>query len=168
MQLIDSMMVGLKNILGCKKELDLDFGDVSVKEKQYSIGGRDVTNQVYCIIIKKRGIGSIEKCEGKLRVEKIDSDYHPTVWHTSESRYVFIEMDRKDLRLFMILEFGDKKEIVFYIPIKNDEIKQYRIPYNEQTLDKKLSIKVGSKSAKIPFRCKEMKICQIIKSEATF
>src|SRR6185437_11874231 len=64
--------------------------------------------------------GWIEKCEGKLRVEKIDSDYHPTIWHTSESRYVFIEMDRKDLRLFMILEFGDKKEIVFYIPIKND------------------------------------------------
>lgn len=34
MQLIDSMMVGLKNIIGCKKELDLDFGDVSVN---YSI-----------------------------------------------------------------------------------------------------------------------------------
>ena len=168
MPLIDSMMVGLKNMIGWRKELELDFGDVSIKEKQYSVGGKDVTNQVYCIIIKKRGIGDVEKCEGKLRVEKIDSDYHPTIWHTSESRYAFITMDHEDLRLFMILEFGDKKEIVFFIPIRNDEIKQYRIPYNEQTLDKKLSIKMGSKSAKIPNSCKEMKISQIIKSKATF
>jgi hypothetical protein len=151
-------MAMLKSITNWRKEISLKFDDIAIKEKYYSIGGKDVTNKVYCLTIKKSGVGGADGSEGELKVEGIDKYFNPTIWHDEESKSISITIDEKHLRLFEIVEKDNQKKIQFYSSSRD----MREIPYNDENLNRKLTIRIGSKNAKKPLLPWEKKISEII------
>lgn len=86
------------------KELALKFDSTTSKDIRYSIGnGRDLVTELYCLRVKKKGVGGAESCEGQIKVEGMDSDYYTTQWHKERYPSVLITMDEKYLKLFEVL-----------------------------------------------------------------
>src|SRR6266581_1177513 len=67
----------LKIIYDWSKELSLKFDGTLSKDVHYSYSGRDLMTNLYCLRVKKKGVGGAENSEGQIKVEGMDSDYYP-------------------------------------------------------------------------------------------
>ena len=83
------------------------------------------------------------------------------LWHDEESKSIPITIDEKHLRLFEIVEKDNQKKIRFY----SSSTDMREIPYNEETLNRKLTVRIGSKNAKKPLLPWEKKISEIIEKD---
>lgn len=145
-----------------KNEIRIDYersGWARMIEKE-----RHNETAYYLRIAKKRGSGRLEDCEGFLTF--FEQKNVPTVWegpNYQKTRNISIQ---DDLRLFNVSE--DKKEIIV---IRKPETVNTANPYailsseiNDEILNTKLSVRLGSKSGNLPDKPFEMTFRQIIES----
>lgn len=146
----------LKFIYDWNKELALKFDDTISRDVHYSRRG-NIIGKRYCLRVKKKGVGGAEGCSGEIKVEGIDIDYYTTLWYKEENPSIIITMDEKYLNLFEVIEIDNQRKIRFF-PYQQEPSD---IPYNEENVNKKISVKVGSKNAQNP-RVYSKKISEII------
>jgi hypothetical protein len=121
--------------------------------------GIDLVTNLYCLRVKKKGVGGAENSEGQIKVEGMDSDYYTTQWYKESNPSVLITMDEKYLKLFEVIEIDNQKKIRFYSVSPPGTPK---IPYNEENINRKISAKNGSKNARVPRSAYSKKISEII------
>lgn len=116
----------------------------------------------YLRIVKKRGSGRLEECEGFLTFS--NQKHVPTVWEGPNYQKIRNISIQDDLRLFNISE--DKKTIfVLWKPEATDTNMPYAMlshDIDEEILTTKLSVKLGSKAGNIPAKPFEMTFRQIL------
>ena len=79
------------------KELSLKFDGTTSKDVHY-LKGMDLVTKLYCLRVKKKGVGGAENSEGQIKVEGMDSDYYTTQWYKESNPSVLITMDEKYLQ----------------------------------------------------------------------
>jgi hypothetical protein len=140
------------------KELALKFDGTCSKDVHYARYG-DLVTKLYCLRVKKKGVGGAENCEAQIKVDGMGSDYFRTQWYNEQDPSPLITMDEKYLKLFEVIEIDNQKKIRFYSasPPGTPEI-----PYNEENINRKISAKIGSKNARVPRSAYSKKISEII------
>jgi hypothetical protein len=103
----------LKLFYDWNKELTLKCDGTTSKDVHYT-KGMDLVTKLYCLRVKKKGVGGAENFEGQIKVEGVDSDYYTTQWYKESNPSVLITMDEKYLKLFEVIEIGTQKKIRFY------------------------------------------------------
>lgn len=91
--------------------------------------------------------GQVEECEGLLQVEGTDVRRY-AVWEGGH-RYIRIGI-QGDLELFEISK--DNKEIVFHTRTSDtvDDLAESRHPYNDEFLNKKITVTISAKNGGVP------------------
>gem|GEM_PF-2727665 len=150
----------LKIFYDWNKELSLKFDGTIPKDIHYVRHG-DLVTKLYCLRVKKKGVGGAENCEAQIKVEGMGSDYFRTQWYNEQDPSPLITMDEKYVKLFEIIVFDNQKKIRFYqlYPHGTPEL-----AYNEENINKKISAKIGSKNARVPRSSYSKKMSEIIKS----
>jgi hypothetical protein len=156
--LIPGGVGALKIFYDLRKELALKFDGTSSRDVHYVRYGNLVT-KLYCLRVKKKGVGGAENCEAQIKVDGMGSDYFRTQWYNEQDPSPLITMDEKYLKLFEVIEIDNQKKIRFYSvsPPGAPEI-----PYNEENINRKISAKIGSKNARVPHSAYSKKISEII------
>jgi hypothetical protein len=152
-----------KTITDWYKENVLEFDGIYVKNEHYIIEKKHVYPPTYYLrIVKKRGRGRAENCEGFLTVEGIEINRN-TVWEGNE-KYIHISI-QGDLKLFEIVQnLTDQRMLVFRSnPTNSPEgMLEYAINYSEELLDKQITIRIGASSGIPPSKPYITTIRQII------
>jgi hypothetical protein len=113
-------------------------------------------NGIYFIdVIKKRGKGKAEECEGWISLGKTDNTF-PTIWGLNNKFKIDIS-EKIPLKLFQITD----NSITFFSANVDGGYAPNQIPYNN-VIDTKLTITVSSKNAKTPKPFKNKTIREII------
>jgi hypothetical protein len=141
-----------------RKELALKFECTVSRDRHYARYG-DLITKIYCLKIKKIGIGGAENCDGQIKVDGVGQDYFATYWYGEQNPSPLITMDEKYLDLFEIIEMDNQKKIRFYRVCPQAPIE---LPYNEENIDRKISAKIGSKNARVPRSAYSKKISEVI------
>ncbi len=142
-----------------RKELGLKFKGTIPRDVHYAKHG-DLVTKLYCLRVKKTGVGGAENCEGQIKIDDLGQDYFKTEWYNDDNPTPLITMDEKYLKLFEVIEMDNKKKIRFYrvgrVPIESE--------YNDENINRKISAKIGSKNARVPRSSYSKKISEIINS----
>ena len=153
--IVGTVIVILKIINDFRKETVLEFGNI-YKKLEY----RDGENETgfYLRILKKRGKGRAENCEGLITLQEPDGkkfDIYPKWDGGDDSKYRNISI-HDNLKLFHL---SDNKQSLFLFP-------HHGIKYYEQLTSKALNstilVTLGSSSGRVPKKPFVMSIENII------
>ena len=153
--IVGMAIVILKIINDFRKENVLEFGDVH-KKLEY----RDGVNETgfYIRIIKKKGKGRAENCEGLITLQEPDGKKLdiPARWDDADdSKYTNISI-QDDLKLFHL---SDNEQSLFLFP--HHGLKYYE-RLTSKALDSTISVTLGSSSGTVPKKPFVMTIRNII------
>lgn len=131
-----------KTISEWYKENVLEYDGLVVKQQPYILKGRHIDRPAYCLrIIRKRGKGRAEDCDGLVTIEGTEIN-RTTVWE-GDITYVHIS-NQGDLKLFEIDEEKStgQKELIFRSNPTDyrQNVWQNNIPYTDESISECITI----------------------------
>ncbi|MFZ0510274.1 MAG: hypothetical protein WAM14_01595 [Candidatus Nitrosopolaris sp.] len=142
------------------KEPTLKFEGIVSRDVYYPT--YNVKTKLYCLKVKRKGVGGADVCEGQIKVEDKDVDYYTTQWYNEIYPVISITMDEEFLKLFEVIDMASEKKIRFYSVRHAGGVDPIEIPYNDDNINKKIKARIGSKNARVPRSPFSKKISEII------
>jgi hypothetical protein len=130
------------------KEPTLKFEGTVSRDVHYPT--YNLTTKLYCVKVTKKGVGSAKDCQGEIKVEGKDVDYYTTLWYNEVYPVISIMMDEQFLKLFEVIAIGNEKKIRFYSVRHTGGIDMIEIPFNDENINKKINVRIGSENARCP------------------
>lgn len=160
--LVGTGILIFKTIKEYFRENVFDYGGIYKK-----LDFREGVNETgfYLRIIKKRGPGRLEKCEGSLTMHEPDGSKLniPTTWYgTDYSRYRDVSV-QDDLKLFNLSEDGERMFVFsHYEDNPSPNPSKYYERLTDRALNSIISVTLGVSSGTVPKKPFVMKIGDII------